>query len=143
MTRALKKTTILLLCLSLLLALFVSPAMAEEGVSPRYGNVSTHRFFFTLNTDGTYEMRIICFADPTVYTSAVAHVTLQRKGLLWWNTVYEETDENTYADMSFTYSGTVTKAGTYRAIMELTVYGTGNANGDPDVLSETIERTIN
>lgn len=125
-----KKLTAFFLALTLLAtpALSVSAAEAEL-ISPYYINTSQASISFGITEDGSASWTIICSGKSTA--TAIDSVSyLERKiGNTWVRVDLGTTNDEYIYNVSTkylvkTHNATVSVSGTYRAVVEFTVYGT-------------------
>ena len=115
----------------------VSAASNSNTVMPRYNNVANVMNYFEITSDGTAYVDSSYNGTPGITTGATIEIQLQRKTLLWWSDV----DGGYWYDSFTSYYGSIsdsiqlTKTGKYRAVITVTVSGTGGAG---DVIEDTL-----
>ena len=94
---------------------------------------------FTISTSGAASVKATYMGYPNITTGANIKITIQKRFLFFWFDVDggEWDDDLTGWNNSTTHSLDLTSTGSYRAVFEYTVYGSG---GDPDEIEETIYR---
>ena len=135
-----KKFLAVMVCILTLLSVFsvVTYASEEENPLPYLSNPCKTNTNFVIDANGNAKTTALLEVYDDGMISATIKTKIQKRFLFFfWQDVTEwidETDENSYlASHSITVD-----SGTYKAIVEYTIRGTG---GDPDVITDEIERT--
>ena len=125
-----KKLTAIVLSIVLLLAsAFPASAAALEPVSPYYINTSQASISFGIHEDGSSSWAILCAGkSSTTGISSVTYLEIQM-GARWVRMDLGTTNDEYVYSVSTkyllkSYEATVVLHGTYRAVVEFTVYGT-------------------
>ena len=133
-----KKLIAMLVCIFTLISVFSVSVMADASISPRYNNVAFKDSYFEIANDGTATVRATYSGDDDIITGATIKIKIQKQFLFFfWTDVVEWIDESNDSYHTFVHSIQV-DSGTYKATIEYTIRGTG---GDPDVITDTIERS--
>ncbi len=113
----------------------------ENGISPCFSQCAECSFGFYIESDGTAHVNVSYTGKPT-FTNAVSTVKIQKKFLgVFWTTVDIGYNDNewvvTSTDRFGTFGNTfhLSDSGTYRAVFELAMYGTG----DYDVIEDEVQ----
>ena len=132
-----KRVIALLMCIVLAVCALGINTLADTGISPRLNNVADVGMQFSIDSNGT--AKVVAFFDgDSTTTSATIKIKIQKQFLFFfWTDVIEWTDETTEKSYAKSFS-TQVDSGTYKATIEYTIRGTG---GEPDVITDTIERT--
>ena len=128
------KRIIALLMTLVLLFCGATPTLAAtpEDISPLYLQTSQASISFVILEDGTAEWTIVCMGYSTAESITAVSYLERKVGSVWFR-VNMEAPENEYtytvqaSDMFKAYTMQLTRSGTYRAFVELTVRG---ANGN-------------
>lgn len=112
-------------------------SIAEVSVMPRYSNGAIVSNFFYISSSGLAEVDSRVSGTDGITTGATITIQLQRKTLLWWSDVDGGYWSNTFSGVtgSIYESLQLSKTGKYRAVITVTVSGTGGAD---DVIEETL-----
>ena len=133
-----KRVIALLMCIVLAVCALGINTLADTGISPRLNNVALKNSYFEINSNGTATVRATYSGDSDVITGATIKIKIQKQFLFFfWTDVVEWTDECSGNYRTVIHS-TQVDGGTYKATIEYTIRGTA---GEPDVITETIERT--
>jgi hypothetical protein len=126
--------------ISLLLVSFIMPSSALE-ISPCFNNTLMTQTDFIIESGGNATVCIDYTGYSGITTGANITSTIQKRvALFFWSDVTSWSDTSSEYSYSNEHSYQLSSTGTYRAVVQYTVYGTG---GSPDIINETIERTYN
>lgn len=125
------KKTMALILVAVLLLTTAAPARAAlpETAVPYYANTSQATVSFVIEDDGTASWTIMCIGKSNC-TGIDAETHLERKvGISWvriglGNGVDQYTYSTTESRFIQNNTHTITRTGTYRAVVVFTVYGT-------------------
>ena len=122
-----KKTRFLVLILSVLIV--VQGTMLLAGA--RYSYLQDHGEHFDISSGGVATVRGYC-EGPSVVERVRIHYKIQKKGLLFWNTVSggDITDSCYDNELSTEHGLLLSETGKYRAVIEYTLY---TSNDDEDI----------
>ena len=135
MTKRLKVlvSAILVLCLFIVPLSPVSAA-TEEGIMPRYNNVSTVTANMGISDSGKLTITYKYSGSPSITTKAVITTYIEKKFLgLFWRRVDIGTTDNKWVDTinDYIYAGSRThqlsSSGTYRVTVIYKIYGSGGS----------------
>lgn len=135
MTKRLKVlvSAILVLCLFIVPLSPVSAA-TQEGVTPRYNNVSNVTASVGINDSGKLSITYKYSGSPEITTKAVITTYIEKKFLgLFWKRVDIGTTDNKWVDTiyDYIYAGTrshqLSSSGTYRVTIIYKIYGSGGS----------------
>ena len=135
MTKRLKVlvSAILVLCLFIVPLSPVSAA-TQEGVTPRYNNVSNVTASVGINDSGKLSITYKYSGSPEITTKAVIITYIEKKFLgLFWKRVDIGTTDNKWVDTiyDYIYAGTrshqLSSSGTYRVTIIYKIYGSGGS----------------
>lgn len=135
MTKRLKVlvSAILVLCLFIVPLSPVSAA-TDEGIMPRFNNVSTVTTNMGINDSGKMTITYKYFGDASITTKAVITTYIEKKFLgLFWKRVDIGTTDNKWVDTinDYMYVGSRThqlsSSGTYRVTVVYKIYGSGGS----------------
>ena len=134
--RAKLKLGLLFLLTGIMLLAYMISAYAEDtGISPRLTNLSTSSMHFSV-TDNEAEVDVSYNGRSETFLYAKVHVKIEKRFMMFfWNDVTEWTGTNKAVVGHIAQILPADGSGVYRAIITLTVYGTGIN----DVIEETIE----
>ena len=112
--------------------------LADSQIAPCYDNVAMTDTIFNISSSGNAKVTVSFEGSPEIISGATIKTKIQKRFLFFfWQDVTEWVDE--VAGSYYTNSHSITvDSGTYKAIVEYTIRGTG---GDPDVITDEIERT--
>ena len=140
-----KRRTIALTLLVIILSTSILTATAETGVMPRYNNTSSTTSGFAISTDGKASVVAGYYAYPAYFTSAKVTSYIEKRTLgVFWTKVDIGTPNNEWVDTStentytFGHEIYLDSKGTYRATVVYEISGTGGAT---DVIEYEKERT--
>ena len=130
-----KKVFVCMLCMLMLFSYTTIPAVAaDEGITPYYNNVISTRTQFNISTSGNATVTVYYDGISGVTTGATITTKIQKRtlGFIWTKidigTANNEwVDAVTGADYSNTHSVALPGSGTYRAVVEYEITGTGGA----------------
>ena len=134
-----KKRIFALFLVSLLLFTFIVSSSALY-VTPYFNNTQLTQTIFTITSGGLAAVSVYYYGYPGETTGATITSTIQKRTLLFfWSTVvsWEDEPSSYYYVGEHTYQ--LSSTGTYRAVVDYTIYGSGSA----DEITETIECTYN
>lgn len=133
-----KKIISVVLCVAMLFSFSIIASAEDAGVAPAYNytvNATTSLFY----SNGTFycDASLDGYSDRT--TKIEITVTLQKKGLLWWNKVesWSGTFNNYYGSLSKSYA--TTTSGKYRVKGEFVAY---SGSDSESITNYTTERSI-
>ena len=135
MTKRLKVlvSAILVLCLFIVPLSPVSAA-TQEGVTPRYNNVSTVTGAMSINDSGKMTISYRYTGSSSITTKAVITTYIEKKFLgLFWKRVDIGTTNDEWVDTvyDYMYAGSRTHqlsaSGTYRVTINYKIYGSGGS----------------
>jgi len=146
-----KRLICLLLCLVTLISMGSVSAWAAtpETVAPYYNNVDGTQSSFSIDENGYATLAVPYIGYPGITTGATITIKLQKRGAfgLYWSDVNLTGDDATdnmivinsnEVAFSKSYGIQLNFTGTYRAVINYTIYGTaGAADQDEDVLTYT------
>ena len=137
-----KKVNIFLLCIVLLIGWIALPVIAADyDVAPCYNNTVTANSYFTISENGKATVNIQYEGVSGLTTGATITTKIQKRTLgLIWTKVDIGTEDNVWIDEAtgFVYSNShsvnLNSTGTYRAVVDFVIRGTGGAD---DEISQT------
>ncbi|MBQ7010860.1 MAG: hypothetical protein IJN63_04070 [Clostridia bacterium] len=129
--------TVMSLCAVNVVAAEDSPDLTNAGVTPRLNNGADVFSSFYISSDGIADVNCEVIGCAGLTTGIIIEIQLQRKGLLWWSDVDGGYWYESFSGVTGTLNETVqlTKTGKYRAVITVTVSGTGGAD---DVIEDTL-----
>ena len=140
-----KKIVSCFIILNILIGLLsLSVSASNYIVSPYMNNGGSTSTEFTIDSAGKGTVSVYYYDGTKVVTGATIKTKIQKNFLFFfWTDVDIGVENNTWVDecVGHTYFGTHSVnlgSGTYKAIVEYTIRGTG---GEPDVITQEIERT--
>ena len=120
-----------------------SPAVVNEGISPRLSNCDMCNFTFSAASQGLAQVAVSYVAKEEVFTYAKLTVKIQKRFLgVFWNTVDIGEPNNEWIAYCYDVRGDfynyfpLDSTGTYRAVLTIEFYGT---TGVVDVIEKTIK----
>ena len=137
-----KRVNVFLLCVLLLIGSIPFPAAAaDHDIVPYYNNTVTANSYFTISENGTATITVSYRGVSGLTTGATITTKIQKRtlGLIWTN-VDIGTEDNVWVDEAtgFSYSTShsidLNSTGTYRAVVDFVIRGTGGAD---DEISQT------
>lgn len=130
-----KKIISLILVVLTLVSLVGITAVAVE---PRWNNAASATMSLYIDADGKASVTYNCAGISGVTTGITAETKIERKWGIFWLDVdgAEWTDTTTYRNLTKTHEIQLTKTGTYRATVNLTVSGTGGSSDSIELKSE-------
>ncbi len=109
-----------------------SASTADSGIAPCFNNTAVISTSFDIDSDGQAEVYVSYTGYPDICTGATITIKLQKRhlGFIWtdvdinWpnNTLTVSVSGDRYTTVR---SWNLTSKGTYRAVITVTVYGTG------------------
>lgn len=129
----------------LILCLFMVPlspvsAATEEGIMPRYNNVSTVTGAMSINDSGKMTITYRYTGSSSITTKAVITTYIEKKFLgLFWKRVDIGTTDDQWVDTinDYKYAGSRTyqlsSSGTYRVTIIYKIYGSGGSADEIEV----------
>ena len=131
-----KKILSAIICVVVLIGCIPINTFAVGEISPYYNNTQRTTTNFTISDSGVAKVRISYNGYKDTTTGATIKTKIQKSFLFFfWSDVTSWTDEASGYYYSTTHSTSV-DSGTYRAIVEYTIRGTG---GSADVITEQLE----
>lgn len=134
-----KKQIKIFLLTMLIICLFASTicpttAASAGGIKPLYNNTSATTTNMNINENGLMTISYQYSGYPSKTTKAVITTYIEKRTLgLFWSRVDIGTDRNQWVDVinDYRYTGyrtfQLSAKGTYRVVVEYTIYGTGGA----------------
>ncbi|MBQ7338969.1 MAG: hypothetical protein IJW40_11040 [Clostridia bacterium] len=123
---------------------FSASAATVDGnieVMPLLNNTLTTSETFVIDADGTANVRVSYVGYDGVTRSATVRVKIQKKVLFWWSDVDNGLEDNTWVIYMSGVDGSCIKTlaledtGSYRAVIEYTITGSGGAD---DIIPATL-----
>ena len=131
-----KKFIAIILFIALSIGMCFNSFAEGNSVMPRYNNTLNSSFSFLINENGEAKVNIQYHGFNEVTQGASITVKLEKRFLFaFWNDVAEWSASSENVSDTFQFTKSVGK-GTYRATIELQIYGSGGAT---DVITDQLE----
>ena len=136
---------VLILCLCIVPFSSMSAVAADDGIMPRYNNVSNATANMGISDSGKMTINYSYVGSSSITTKAVITIYIEKRtlGVFWSRVDIPPSDDQwvyTIYDYKYTNSTTyqLSSTGTYRVTVNFKIYGSGGA---PDEIENSVTAT--